>query len=227
MTLQALIFDFDGLIVDTETPGFVSWQELYQGFDRTLKLEDWTHATGYVGGFDPGLHLEKLLGRRLDWTELARKRDARNWELTLQAPVLPGIEELMRSAKAHQLPLGVASNSGTGWVEDGLTRLGLSDMIDVVITRDMVLRPKPAPDIYLKTAQTLRVDPAFTVALEDSEPGSRSAKQAGLSVVAIPNQFSKRQELSVADLVVKSAAELTLERLDGLVSGSRRRFTAN
>jgi beta-phosphoglucomutase-like phosphatase (HAD superfamily) len=133
----------------------------------------------------------------------------------------------MRSAKAHQLPLGVASNSGTGWVEDGLTRLGLSDMIDVVITRDMVLRPKPAPDIYLKTAQTLRVDPAFTVALEDSEPGSRSAKQAGLSVVAIPNQFSKRQELSVADLVVKSAAELTLERLDGLVSGSRRRFTAN
>lgn len=227
MTLQALIFDFDGLIADTETPGFVSWQELYQGFDRTLKLEDWTHATGYVGGFDPGLHLEKLLGRKLDWTELSRKRDARNWELTLQAPVLPGIEKLMRSAKAHQLPLGVASNSGTGWVEDGLSRLGLRDMIDVVITRDMVLRPKPAPDIYLKTAQTLRVDPAFTVALEDSEPGSRSAKQAGLSVVAIPNQFSERQELSVADLIVKSAAELTLERLDGLVSGSRQRFTAN
>src|SRR6516165_5355864 len=159
MTLQALIFDFDGLIVDTETPGFASWQELYQGFDRALKLEDWTHATGYVGGFDPGRHLEKLLGRRLDGTELARKRDARNWELTLQAAVLPGIEELMRSAKAHQLPLGVASNSGTGWVEDGLTRLGLRDMIDVVITRDMVLRPKPAPDIYLKTAQTLRGDP--------------------------------------------------------------------
>jgi HAD superfamily hydrolase (TIGR01509 family) len=227
MTLQALIFDFDGLIVDTETPGFVSWQELYQEFDRALKLEDWTHATGYVGGFDPALHLEKLLGRKIDWTELARKRDARNWELTLQAPVLPGIERLMRSAKANQLPLGVASNSGTGWVEDGLVRLGLRDLIDVVITRDMVLSPKPAPDIYLKAAQTLRVDPVLTVALEDSEPGCRSAKQAGLSVVAIPNQFSERQELSVADLIVKSAAELTLEGLDELVTGSRQRFTAD
>jgi beta-phosphoglucomutase-like phosphatase (HAD superfamily) len=102
-----------------------------------------------------------------------------------------------------------------------LVRLGLRDLIDVVITRDMVLSPKPAPDIYLKAAQTLRVDPALTVALEDSEPGCRSAKQAGLSVVAIPNQFSERQELSVADLIVKSATELTLERLDELITGSR------
>lgn len=227
MSLQALIFDFDGLIVDTETAGFVSWQELYQEFGRALRLEDWTHATGYVGGFDPALHLEKLLGRKVDWTELAPRRDTRNWELTLRAPTLPGIEKLMRDAKGNKLPLGVASNSGTGWVEDGLVRLGLREFIDVVITRDMVLSPKPAPDIYLKAAQTLRVDPAFTVALEDSEPGCRSAKQAGLSVVAIPNRFSERQELSVADLIVKNAEELSLERLNELVAGSEERFVAN
>lgn len=218
MTLHALIFDFDGLIVDTETPGFISWQEVYQEFGQALQLEDWTHATGYVGGFDPALHLEKLLGRQVDWTEFAAKRDARNWELTLRAPVLPGIEKLMRGAKESNLPLGVASNSGTGWVEDGLLRLHLRDFVDVVITRDMVLSPKPAPDIYLKTVQALHVDPALTVALEDSEPGCRSAKQAGLSVVAIPNQFSKRQQLSVADLIVKSAEELTLQRLNELVA---------
>jgi HAD superfamily hydrolase (TIGR01509 family) len=227
MTLQALIFDFDGLIVDTETPGFISWQELYQEFGQALRLEDWTHATGYVGGFDPALHLEKLLGRKVDWTELAPKRDARNWELTLQAAALSGIANLMRDAKGNKLPLGVASNSGTGWVEQGLVRLGLRELIDVVITRDMVLSPKPAPDIYLKAAQTLRVDPAFTVALEDSEPGCRSAKRAGLSVVAIPNRFSERQELSAADLIVKSAEELTLERLNELVAGSEERFIAN
>jgi beta-phosphoglucomutase-like phosphatase (HAD superfamily) len=117
MRLAALVFDFDGLIVDTENPGFISWQEIYTEFGATLSIDDWRHATGYVGGFDPGIHLEKILGRRLDWTELAPRRDARNWALTLQARVLPGIEELMRSAREHKLRIGVASNSENGWVE--------------------------------------------------------------------------------------------------------------
>jgi HAD superfamily hydrolase (TIGR01509 family) len=218
MALAALVFDFDGLIVDTENPGFISWQEIYQEFGATLQIDDWRHATGYVAGFDPAVHLEKILGRRLDWPQLIPKREARNWELTLQAHVLPGIEPLMRNAKERQLRIGVASNSGNGWVEGGLSRLGLRKFVDTVVTRDMVIDPKPAPDIYLKTVQTLQVAPADAVALEDSEPGCRSAKQAGLKAVAIPNQFSERQDLSVADLVVKSASELNLDRLAALVA---------
>ena len=212
-TLAAIVFDFDGLIVDTETPGFISWQEVYQEFGRALEIDDWRHATGYVGGFDPAIHLEHLLGRRLDWSQIIPKREARNWELTLQASTLPGIEALMRSAKEHQLRVGVASNSGNGWVEGGLQRLGLRGYVDAVVTRDMVINPKPAPDIYLKTVQTLSVEPHFAVALEDSEPGCRAAKQAGLKAVAIPNRFSERQDLTVANLVVRSAEELDLDRL--------------
>ena len=147
------------------------------------------------------------------------KRDARNWELTLQANVLPGIESLMLRAKEYQVRIGVASNSENGWVEGGLRRLGLREYVDTVVTRDMVLNPKPAPDIYLKTVQTLQVDPGRAVALEDSEPGCRSAKNAGLKAIAIPNRFSERQDLSVADLVVKSATELNLDRLAALVAG--------
>jgi HAD superfamily hydrolase (TIGR01509 family) len=218
MRLAALVFDFDGLIVDTENPGFISWQEIYTEFGATLSIDDWRHATGYVGGFDPGIHLEKILGRRLDWTELAPRRDARNWALTLQARVLPGIEELMRSAREHKLRIGVASNSENGWVEGGLRRLGLRDYVDAVVTRDMVLNPKPAPDIYLKVVQTLYVEPSSAVALEDSEPGCRAAKRAGLKAVAIPNQFSALQNLSIADLVVKSATELNIDRLLDLAS---------
>jgi beta-phosphoglucomutase-like phosphatase (HAD superfamily) len=90
------------------------------------------------------------------------------------------------------------------------------------VSRDMVLNPKPAPDIYLKTVQTLQVEPDQAVALEDSEPGCRAAKNAGLKAVAIPNRFSERQDLSVADLIVKSATELTLDRLSDLVVGMRR-----
>jgi beta-phosphoglucomutase-like phosphatase (HAD superfamily) len=113
----------------------------------------------------------------------------------------------------------VASNSENGWVEDGLHRLGLRDYVDTVVSRDMVMNPKPAPDIYLKTVQTLQVEPSHAVALEDSEPGCRAAKRAGLKAVAIPNRFSERQDLTIADLIVKSATELTLDRLATLVSG--------
>jgi HAD superfamily hydrolase (TIGR01509 family) len=221
MTLAAIVFDFDGLIVDTENPGFISWQEIYREFGAVLSIDDWRHATGYVGGFDPGIHLEQILGRSLDWSQLMPRRDARNWELTLQARVLPGIEPLLRSAKERQLRIGVASNSENGWVEDGLRRLGLREYVDAVVTRDMVVNPKPAPDIYLKTVQTLQVEPSHAVALEDSEPGCRAAKNAGLKAVAIPNRFSERQDLKVADLIVKSATELDVNRLADLVSGAR------
>jgi HAD superfamily hydrolase (TIGR01509 family) len=213
MTLQALVFDFDGLIVDTEWPGFVSWAELYEKFGQKLTLDDWRHATGYVGGFDPGLHLEKLLSQKLDWSALAPPREARNWELTLRQSVLPGIERLMSDARKRSIRIGVASNSGFGWVADGLERLGLRHFVEAIVTRDMVLNPKPAPDVYLKAVQTLEADPLYCVALEDSEPGSRAAKAAGLRVVTIPNQFSERQDLSIADLIVPSAEDLSIERL--------------
>jgi HAD superfamily hydrolase (TIGR01509 family) len=215
-TLGAIVFDFDGLIVDTEGPGFISWQEVYERFGAKLDLNVWSHATGYVDGFDPALHLEDLLGRRLDWSQIIPEREARNWELTLLAKTLPGIESLFEAARQHGLRIGVASNSGNGWVEEGLKRLGLRHFVDAVVTRDMVMNPKPAPDVYLKTAQTLRIEPNRAVALEDSEPGCRAAKQAGMKAVAIPNKFSERQDFKVADLVVKSAEDLDLKSLEEL-----------
>src|ERR1700730_583653 len=98
MTLQALVFDFDGLIVDTEGPGFVSWSELYEKFGQKLTLDDWRHATGYVGGFDPGLHLEKLLGHKLDWSIYAPGRESRNWELKPHQLPLPGTAPFILAA---------------------------------------------------------------------------------------------------------------------------------
>jgi HAD superfamily hydrolase (TIGR01509 family) len=216
-TLGAIVFDFDGLIVDTEGAGFVSWREVYERFGAELNLDDWSHATGYVGGFDPAAHLELMLGRKLDWSQILPGREARNWELTLQAKILPGIDLLFHNAKERGLPIGVASNSGQGWVEEGLKRLGLRPMVDTIVTRDMVMNPKPAPDVYLKTVQTLRIEPNRAVALEDSEQGCRAAKQAGMKAVAIPNQFSERQNFNVADLIVESAEALDLRSLEELL----------
>ena len=102
-----------------------------------------------------------------------------------------------------------------------MRRLGRLEYVDSAVTRDIDFNPKPAPDIYLKTVQTLQVEPSHAVALEDSEPGCRAAKNAGLKAVAIPNRFSERQDLKVADLIVKSATELDVDRLADLVSGAR------
>jgi HAD superfamily hydrolase (TIGR01509 family) len=215
-TLGAIVFDFDGLIVDTEGAGFISWQEVYERFGAELDLDHWSRATGYIDGFDPALHLERLLGRRLDWSQIIPEREARNWELTLQAKTLPGIGPLFQAARQRGLRIGVASNSGNGWVEEGLKRLGLRHFVDAVVTRDMVMNPKPAPDVYLKTAQTLGIEPNRVVALEDSEPGCRAAKQAGMKAVAIPNKFSERQDFKVADLIVMSAEDLDLKSLEEL-----------
>jgi beta-phosphoglucomutase-like phosphatase (HAD superfamily) len=103
----------------------------------------------------------------------------------------------------------------------------LRSYINVIVTREMVLNPKPAPDVYLKVGETLRVLPSRAVALEDSEPGYRAAKRAGLKTVVIPNQFSERQNLSDADLIVQSALELDLDRLEELVKGGVSRATAS
>jgi putative hydrolase of the HAD superfamily len=123
----------------------------------------------------------------------------------------------MADARNRSIKIGVASNSGFGWVDQGLERLGLRHFVEAIVTRDMVVNPKPAPDVYLKTIQTLQADPHYSVALEDSEPGSRAAKAAGMRAIAIPNRFSERQDLSIADLIVPSAAGLSIERLVELV----------
>ena len=218
-TLAAIVFDFDGLIVDTETPGFISWQEVYQEFGTALEIDDWRACDRIrrrIRSRDSPGALTRPQARLV-----ADHPEARSPKLGIDSTGEHPAGDRSAYAKRQGTPVtcvGVASNSGNGWVEGGLQRLGLRGYVDAVVTRDMVINPKPAPDIYLKTVQTLSVEPHFAVALEDSEPGCRAAKQAGLKAVAIPNRFSERQDLTVANLVVRSAEELDLDRLVALAA---------
>jgi HAD superfamily hydrolase (TIGR01509 family) len=201
MDHPALILDFDGLMVDTEMAEFVAWQELYERQGARLGMADWLGAVGYVNGFDPRTHLEKLLGRPLDWPLLDPVRRARAHAYAAALPALPGVAALIEQGERLGYRLGVASNSDSVWIGEGLSRLGLEDRFAAVRTRDTVSRFKPYPDVYLGVLVDLGATAAGSLAFEDSQPGVEAAKAAGLYVVAVPNALTRHQDLSLADEV--------------------------
>jgi putative hydrolase of the HAD superfamily len=213
MHQPALILDFDGLMADTEMAEFVSWQELYERQGERLEVADWLAAVGYVNGFDPRAHLEKRLGRPLDWPALEPARHARARNYAAGLPLLPGVAELIEQGARLGYQLGVASNSDAAWVGAGLSRLGLRERFAVVRTRDTVARPKPSPDVYLGALADLGAAAHGSLAFEDSQPGVEAAKAAGLYVVAVPNLLTRQQDLSLADEVLPTLAGYRLPPL--------------
>lgn len=217
--MKALIFDFDGLILDTELPDYISWQEVYRGYGLELPMELWLT---YVGGdseteFEPHEYLEKKLNIQVDREQIWVQRRKSYLDHLEGLNVLPGVEEMIRAAKEEGLKLGVASSSPDNWVSGHLTRLGLKSWFDRIITADDVEETKPNPALFLLAAEKLGVKPADVIVFEDSYNGVTGAKRAGMFVVAVPNEITRESDLSAADLRLNSLAEISLEALYDLV----------
>jgi HAD superfamily hydrolase (TIGR01509 family) len=229
LPVRAVILDFDGLIVDTETPIFDSWFEAYREHGHELTLDDWQHALGTHGGFDPLENLVVLTGGRLDREALLEKVKASTARGCDAQPLMPGVEPLLRDAKALGLGRAVASSSSCGWVEGWLQRHGIRDLFDVVVARDDVTRVKPDPELFLLAARRLGAPPEACVVFEDSPNGMRAALAAGMRCVAVPNQLTSRIERPEVDRVVISLAERPLAAVlaelnaAGEIVASRRR----
>ncbi|MFN2143804.1 MAG: HAD family hydrolase [Anaerolineales bacterium] len=213
--MQALIFDFDGLILDTEMPDYQSWQRVYQSYGQELPLEKWATIVGGTGesDFDPNDYLEELTGQRVDREQIWIDRRKDYLEHLEQQPVLPGVTAYLEDAVRLGLRLGVASSSPQNWVEGHLTRLGLRDYFEQVVTADDVERTKPDPALFLLTAQRLDVQPAQAIVFEDSHNGVLAGKRAGMFVVAVPNPLTAGMDFSQADLRLDSLADLPLDKL--------------
>lgn len=209
--LRALVFDFDGLMVDTETVIIEAWERIHahDGFsaDRAVlhALVGHTDIVQDVWTAYPPNHDKHSLGRR--WRDLSRS-------LMDAAPVLPGVHELLDSARAAGLRLAVASNSNRPHVENHLRLRGLDTLFDAICTRDEVQHPKPAPDVYLEALRRLGVAPGETLAFEDSVPGHLAAHRAGLRVIVIPGPSTLHDEFPHAALRLPTLAGLTLETLN-------------
>jgi HAD superfamily hydrolase (TIGR01509 family) len=211
--IKALIFDFDGLILDTEVPEYQSWVELYQAYDCKLPLEKWLASIGTTNAFNPYEYLEQQLGRSIDRAAVRTQRRARFAELMADQPILPGVQDYIVTAKHLGLKLGVASSSPRSWVIGYLSRFGLDNHFDAIRCGNEVKATKPDPALYLAVLAALGVEASEAIALEDSPNGILAAKRAGIFCVAIPNALTKQLSLSLADFQMSSLADLPLEQI--------------
>lgn len=217
MTIKALLFDFDGLILDTETPDFEVWQAIYREYGQYLAPEMWGQIVGGMGAsqFDPAEHLVSLVGDGLTIDGLRRRHKIESDALVLAQPILPGVEETMNAARQHGLRLAIASSSPHSWVDANLTRLGLFERFEAVICADDIPpgRTKPNPDLFLKATEALQVNAREALAFEDSPNGVRAARSAGIFVVLVVNPMTALLKHDAADLALGSLAELSLREL--------------
>ena len=211
--LRAIVFDFDGLILDTEEPIYRSWLELYSAHGQELPFDRWMEIVGSSNAaFDPRANLEARLSRPLAKEELD-ERVRRRSELVLEQAVRPGIAELATAALDAGVKTGVASSSTQSWVREHLERLGILHLFECIRCRDDVSHVKPAPDLFIAALECLGIEPRESLAIEDSPNGVLAAKAAGMFCVAVPNTITAGQDMSRADVVLPSLAGATPESL--------------
>lgn len=226
MSLRALIFDFDGLILATEEPIYQAWCEVYAEQGLELSLADWLTTIGTWGAeFDPRRDLQTKLGPGFDVQAADHWAHQRAMSLINAASALPGVADLLAAARRAGLKLAIASSSERAWVLGHLGRLGLADCFDCVRVREDVRRTKPDPELYLAAAACLGVQPHEALALEDSAHGVTAAKAAGLYCAAVPTPLTSRLDFSQADLRLASLAQLSLAELMQAVENANRQKT--
>lgn len=216
----AVVFDFDGLIVDSETPEFEAHRQIFAEHGVTLTAEEWLEE---VGNYEPNRNWFECLGRRLgrplDHDALRKDKRRRFWEVVVMEP-MPGIRRLLNELTAAGVPLGLASSSEAVWINRATAVLDVAGYFHAIVTGTDVTRRKPHPEPYLLAAQRLGMPPPRCVAIEDSEHGLAAARAAGMKTVVIPNWLTEMQNLSAAHLRVCSAVELNVETLARLASDS-------
>jgi HAD superfamily hydrolase (TIGR01509 family) len=219
--LKALIFDFDGLILDTETPEVLVWQAIYreQGFE--LPVHEWEKTVGGYGisTFDAAEHLSHLSQGRLDAVSMRTRYREESGMLIEASSILPGVLEIIHEARESGVRVAIGSSSPHSWVDTHLKRLGIFHFFNPVICQDDVApgKTKPNPDIYLKVLDMLKVQNTEAVVFEDSPNGVLAARRAGIFVVAVPNGLTSLMNVS-GDLTVSSLAEMSLQKLAGHVN---------
>jgi HAD superfamily hydrolase (TIGR01509 family) len=222
--IKALIFDFDGLIVDTEVPIFRTWQRIYREHGEELPLDRWLTIIGTASGpFDPVIDLAKKTGTKLDEPELKALEVLYYQEATALQQLLPGVVDYLVAARELGLKTAVASSSARKWVMDHLNRFGIGGHFDAIVTREDVMRTKPEPDLYVTALQRLDAQPNEAIAFEDSSNGIHAAKAAGLFCVVVPNLLTVDLDLTEADLRLLTLEAMPLREVIREASAARKR----
>lgn len=210
---EAIIFDHDGTLVDTETPDFVACQILCHEHGAELTLDYW--AATIVGRFDGYERLFAEIIRphngRVSSAQL-KQRLQELWTTTLaDTALMPGVLPLLQQLQDHSYPLAVATAAERFWVHRWLTHFNLWPFFRSVSCQDDVINNKPAPDVYLHAAGQLGVNPSRCLVFEDTLVGVRAAKAAGMTVIGVPSHVTKSLDFGEAHAVINSLADVNLE----------------
>ena len=212
MRFSAVLFDFDGVLVDTEWAIYQAWKRTFEGHGQHLPLEVYTRCIGSdFATWSPKTHLEELAGMAFDWHDLdSRRQQEILKELTHEGP-MHGAVALLENLSSGGVPLAVVSSSSHHWVDGWLEKLGLAGYFQTTVCRGDAPQIKPAPDLYLEAARRLDIPPAECLVIEDSLNGLKSAQAAGMAVWVVPNRVTDCLDFSPAKRVFRSLAECSAE----------------
>ncbi len=212
--IKGLIFDLDGLILDTEFPLYQAWQEIYHQRGSDLPLSEWATCLGTGSdAFDPIQYLERQTGESIDRKGIATLHKTRALELIATEEALPGVRDYLQAAKAMGLRLAVASSSSRSWVAGHLHRMGLIQFFDLICCEEDVQRVKPDPALFRLALSGFGIPAEDAVVFEDSPNGITAANTAGIFCVAVPNRLSMHLPIQHADLVIQSMQSISLADL--------------
>ena len=215
--IRAVLFDFDGLILETESVVWNRWNIVYREFGHELPQADWIDVMGRAPGHrDFHAQLERLIGKSLDRAAMSQQRYDDVTQVLAQQDALPGVIDWMDAAAERDLKLAVVSGSGGTWVVDHLTRMGLVDRFDTIVTSADTDKHKPQPEPFLCAAQRLGVAAESCVVLEDAIHGVTAAKAAGMIAIAVPSVLTRGLDFSHADRRIDALTDLTLDDLHAI-----------
>jgi putative hydrolase of the HAD superfamily len=216
LSIKAVVFDFDGVIVETEEADYLAWREVWAGFGLELGLDQWAPCIGTRQGaatFSAFGDLCRLTGLRLREGEIQAEQRTIAARLLAGTRAVAGVLDWLDEAAATKIAVAIASSSSHSWVDEHLRRLGLEARFPVVSCFDDCGAAKPDPAPYLLACAHLGVVPSRAIAIEDSRNGLVAAKAAGLKCVVVPTVMTANMEFTEADLVLGSLQEATLAQV--------------
>ena len=211
--IKALIFDFDGLLIETETCDYQAWLEIYREYGLDYPIHECQQLIGtYKNVPVPLDRLDRLRGP-IDREAIDARRKKRSTKLALQQELLPGVMEYLEDAYRLGLQTAIASSSPRSWLDCFLEPRNLTRFIQVIVTGDTVSQVKPSPELFNNALLKLGVNPGEALILEDSVNGLKAARTAGVRCVIIPSSLTRGMDFHEADLVLESLGALPLSNL--------------